>query len=135
MDVKKLMEAEIAEALTALSKLEKGSKEYGDLSDDIVKMTDRLAALERLDNEILNADETREFEKEKFEAEMQNAKETREDERKDRFIKNCLTLFSIGSTALLYIWGARTAWRWERTDTLTNTPGKETMKAIFRLKK
>lgn len=135
MDIKQLLAAEIAEALAALSKMEKGSKEYGDLSDDIVKMTDRFNEMERIDNDMLSKDETREFEKEKFEQETQAAEKARDDERKDRFIKNCLTAINIGSTALLFIWGAKTSWRWERTDTLTNTPGKEIFKSIFRLKK
>lgn len=135
MDIKKLYAGEIAEALAALSQMDKGSKEYGDLSDDIVKMTDRLNEMERIDNDISSKEETREFEKEKLEAETLAAEKAREDERKDRFIKNCLTAANIGSTVLLFIWGAKTSWRWERTDTLTNTPGKEIFKAIFRLKK
>lgn len=135
MDIKKLYAAEIAEALAALSEMEKGSKEYGDLSADIVKMTDRLNEMDRIDNEAISKEETREFEREKFERETEAAEKAREDERKDRFFKNCLTAVNIGSTVLLFVWGAKTSWRWERTDTLTNTPGKEIFKAIFRLKK
>ena len=148
MDIKKLYQGEIAEALVALSKMTKGSEEYGYLSDYVAKLTDRLEKLERLDNEILNYDENRELEKMKIEiekmklelekwkieAEIRANEEARKDERTDRFIKNGLTALHILSYAALFVWGAHNSWRWERTDTLTNTPGKEIHKGIFRLK-
>lgn len=149
MNIDKMLNEEIADGIVALGKMQKGSQEYGDLVGDLTKLIDRAIEMERLDNDIVNKDETRELEAErvKLEAErlkldlerlkneIRNLDEAREDERKDRLIKNCLTGVSIGTSAALFIWGAMYAWHWERTDTLTSTPGKEIVKAMFRLKK
>ena len=134
-NIKNLYAAEIAEALAALNSMEKGSKEYGDLVADIDKMTNRYNEMERADNDALNAEEAREFEKEKLEREAQATEKAREDERMDRIVRNVIAIGGIVVPAALYIWGAKTSWKWERTDTLTNTVGKETFKALFRLKK
>ena len=57
-----------------------------------------------------------------------------EESKKDRIVKNILTAISIGGGFILTVWGANKSWKFEETGTVTNGPGKEFMKKLFRMK-
>lgn len=161
-NIKNLLAHEIADATAALSTMEKGSTEYGNLVADIVKLMAQFNEMERngddlavkeeslkLEDEKLKLEakklefETKKFgleteklglESEKLEFERDTAEKDRENARNNRLLENGLKALDIGTKVILFVWACNTAWKWERTDTMTNTPGKEVGKSIFHLK-
>lgn len=147
-NIKNLLAHEIADATAALSTMEKGSTEYGNLVADIVKLTAQFNEMERNGDDLAVKEESLKLEdeklkleakklgleSEKLEFERDTAEKDRESARNNRLLENGLKALDIGTKVLLFVWACSTAWKWERTDTMTNTPGKEVGKSIFHLK-
>lgn len=147
-NVKNLLAHEIADATAALSTMEKGSTEYGNLVADIVKLMAQFNEMERNGDDLAVKEESLKLEdeklkleakklgleSEKLEFERDTAEKDRENARNNRLLENGLKALDIGTKVILFVWACNTAWKWERTDTMTNTPGKEVGKSIFHLK-
>lgn len=119
-----LVDEEIVDEINQLRGMEVGTEQYKTTVDGIVKLIKESNETERLKAEREKADEAREFEK------NLKLKQHRE-EQIDRWVKNGLTLLSIGGGILLTIWGTNKTLRFEETGTITTTAGRKFTGKLF----
>lgn len=127
MSIDTMLRDEIQDEITGLGKLELGSEEYKTTVDGVTKLLDKANELKKIDADARDRAESREIE-------IQFKTEQMQEDKKDRIVKNILTAISIGGGFILTIWGANKSWKFEETGTVTNGPGKEFMKKLFRMK-
>lgn len=127
MSIDTMLNDEIKDELDGLKKIELGSDEYKVTVDGVTKLLDRAIEMKKFD-----ADATEKAESKEIEIEFK--REQMAEDRKDRFVKNILTALSIGGGLALTVWGANKSWKFEETGVVTNGPGKEFMKKLFRMK-
>nr|DAI86310.1 MAG TPA: hypothetical protein [Caudoviricetes sp.] len=127
MSIETLLREEIQDEITGLGKLELGSEAYKTTVDGVTKLLDRANEAKKIDAEARDRAESREIETQLKNEQMQC-------DRKDRIVKNVLTALSIGGGFALTIWGSIKSWKFEETGTVTNGPGREFMKKLFRMK-
>ena len=127
MSIDTMLREEIQDEITRLGKLELGSDTYKTTVDGVTKLLDRANEMKKIDAEARDRAESREIE-------IQFKNEQMQDDKKDRIVKNILTALSIGGGFVLTVWGANKSWKFEETGTVTNGPGKEFMKKLFRMK-
>lgn len=117
MSIKTLLEVEIEDQFDKLSEMEKGSDEYKATVDSAIKLTDRMIELEKLEDERLDKEQSR-----KFDSELKLS-EVKED-RKDRIIKNCISVAGIVLPIALTVWGTKTSLKFEEEGTITTSIGR-----------
>ena len=117
MSVRSLLEAEIQEEFKELKTMEVGTEKYEKTVDRLAKLIDREIELERVEIDIQDKIENRASEHELKLMEIQM-------EKKDRKIKNGLTLLGIISSAGLAVWGTLSSFKFEKDDTVTTTLGR-----------
>ncbi len=127
MSIDTMLREEIQDEITRLGKMELGSETYKTTVDGVTKLLDRANEMKKIDAEARDRAESREIE-------IQFKNEQMQDDKKDRIVKNILTALSIGGGFVLTVWGANKSWKFEETGTVTNGPGKEFMKKLFRMK-
>ena len=127
MSIDTMLHDEIQDELNGLSKIELGSEAYKVTVDGVTKLLDRAIEMNKADAEASERADNREIE-------IELKREQMVDDKKDRFVKNFLTALSIGGGFALTIWGANKSWKFEETGVVTNGPGKEFMKKLFRMK-
>lgn len=127
MSIDTMLREEIQDEITGLGKLELGSEEYKTTVDGVTKLLDKANELKKIDTDARDRAESREIE-------IQFKTEQMQDDKKDRIVKNILTAISIGGGFILTVWGANKSWKFEETGTVTNGPGREFMKKLFRMK-
>lgn len=127
MSIDTMLREEIQDEITGLGKLELGSEEYKTTVDGVTKLLDKANELKKIDADARDRAENREIE-------IQFKTEQMQDDKKDRIVKNILTAISIGGGFILTVWGANKSWKFEETGTVTNGPGREFMKKLFRMK-
>ena len=127
MSIDTMLREEIQDEITRLGKMELGSETYKTTVDGVTKLLDRANEMKKIDAEARDRAESREIEIQFKNEQMQN-------DKKDRIVKNILTALSIGGGFVLTVWGANKSWKFEETGTVTNGPGREFMKRIFRMK-
>ena len=127
MSIDTMLREEIQDEITRLGKLELGSETYKTTVDGVTKLLDRANEMKKIDAEARDRAESREIE-------IQLKNEQMQDDKKDRLIKNILTALSIGGGFALTIWGSIKYWQFQKTGTVTNGPGREFMKKLFRMK-
>lgn len=113
MDIKTILRDEIQDEMGLLNKIEVGTDEYSKSVDGIAKLFDKVIELEKIENEKHEKAEDRALEMLKL-----------EDDRKDRFIKNCIATASIAVPTLLTIWGTCKSLKFEETGTVTTLVGR-----------
>ena len=117
MSIKTLLEVEIEDQFDKLSEMEKGSDEYKATVDSAIKLTDRMIELEKLEDERLDKEQSR-----KFDSELKLS-EVKED-RKDRIIKNCISVVGIVLPIIVTVWGTKTSLKFEEEGTITTSIGR-----------
>lgn len=127
MSIDTMLREEIQDEIAGLGKLRLGSEEYKTTVDGVTKLLDKANELKKIDADARDRSESREIE-------IQFKTEQMQDDKKDRIVKNILTALSIGGGFVLTVWGANKSWKFEETGTVTNGPGKEFMKKLFRMK-
>lgn len=127
MSIDTMLREEIQDEIAGLGKLRLGSEEYKTTVDGVTKLLDKANELKKIDADARDRAESREIE-------IQFKTEQMQDDKKDRIVKNILTALSIGGGFVLTVWGANKSWKFEETGTVTNGPGKEFMKKLFRMK-
>lgn len=126
MSTKTLYREEIHVELDELGKMELGSDQHRATADVIVKLTNAMIELERVDNDRIEAENR---ERELDLKEQQAIKE--EKHRKLEFWSRV----GLGAASLLLTyWGTKYTTNFERDDTMTYTAGKEHFKALHRFK-
>ena len=127
MSIDTMLREEIQDEIAGLGKLRLGSEEYKTTVDGVTKLLDKANELKKIDADARDRAESREIE-------TQFKTEQMQDDKKDRIVKNILTAISIGGGFILTVWGANKSWKFEETGTVTNGPGREFMKKLFRMK-
>ena len=117
MSIKTLLEVEIEDQFDKLSEMEKGSDEYKATVGSAIKLTDRMIELEKLEDERLDKEQSR-----KFDSELKLS-EVKED-RKDRIIKNCISVAGIVLPIIVTVWGTKTSLKFEEEGTITTSIGR-----------
>lgn len=130
MSIKTQLEDEIRDEFEALRKIEVGSDTYRTTVEGLTKLVDRKIEMDKAEvdarERIIKRNDDNEFK------EMQLA-----DDRKDRAIKNGLTLATLVITTGTTIWGILKSLKIEFKDNemITSTVGKELMKKVIPFKK
>lgn len=130
MSIKTQLEDEIRDEFEALRKIEVGSDTYRATVEGLTKLVDRKIEMDKVEvdarERIIKRNDDNEF------REMQLA-----DDRKDRAIKNGLTVATLVITTGTTIWGILKSLKIEFKDNemITSTVGKELMKRVIPFKK
>lgn len=130
MSIKTQLEDEIRDEFEALRKIEVGSDTYRATVEGLTKLVDRKIEMDKAEvdarERIIKRNDDNEFK------EMQLA-----DDRKDRAIKNGLTVATLVITTGTTIWGILKSLKIEFKDNemITSTVGKELMKKVISFKK
>lgn len=130
MSIKTQLEDEIRDEFEALRKIEVGSDTYRTTVEGLTKLVDRKIEMDKVEvdarERVIKRNDDNEFK------EMQLA-----DDRKDRAIKNGLTLATLVITTGTTIWGILKSLKIEFKDNemITSTVGKELMKKVIPFKK
>lgn len=106
MNIDELLRDEIQSELEKLKDMEVGSDEYKATVDGLTKLTDR----------------TIEFTK--IESESNDKQKQLEEDRKDRLIKNCISVAGIVIPSMITIWGTCKSFEFEKTGTITTILGR-----------
>ena len=117
MNVETLLREEIKSELEELKKMSLGTDEYRTTVDGITKLADRAIEMERLDIESQDKAEVREIEAELKLKEMS-------EERKDRWIKNGISVMSVLVPTVVTIWGTVKSIEFEKEGTITTIMGR-----------
>ena len=118
MTMKTLFRDELENELKELSKLEVGSEQYKIAVDGISKLADKANEMDKID--IDNQDKAQ-IRANDYELRLKQI----DDERKDRFVKNCLTGVSIATGLGVAVWGTLVSMRFEKEDSFTSLLGRK----------
>ena len=118
MTIKALYRDEIQNELGELSRLEVGSDTYRTAVEGITKLTDKMNDIEKIE---IDAQDKAENRFNDYQLRMKQM----EDERKDRNVKNVLTVVSIGTGLGVAIWGTLVSMKFEKTDSFTSLLGRK----------
>lgn len=117
MSVKTSLREEILTEIEELHKIGVGTDQHKVAVDSVTKLVDRAIELEKLDIDI--------SEKEKDRENDLNLKLTAiEEDRKDRFVKNCIAVGGIVLPALITVWGTFKSFEFEKEGTITTIMGR-----------
>ena len=122
--MKTLLRDEFRNEIKELGKLQIGSDEYKIAVDGVTKIADRLIEIDRLNMDFDDKVDSRELDKELKLKQMV-------EEKKDRKIKNALTVLTIGGNVLLVVWGTIYTIKFEESGTLTTSAGRKFVNKIF----
>lgn len=100
--IKELLREEIQDELDMVSAIGPGTKEHELAVKDLTELVDRMIEIE------------------KVEAGFKQV----EDDRRDRFIKNCLSVAGIVVPVAVTIWGTLKTFEFEKEGTITTTMGR-----------
>lgn len=117
MSIKTLLNEEIQDELSRLGKAELGTEPYKITVDGVTKLMDRAIELEKIEAE-------RDDKAEALEREERLKLQQMRDDRIDKIVKNGLTLGTFIGSVCLYVWGAKSAFRFEETGTISSTMGR-----------
>jgi hypothetical protein len=117
MAIRNLLELEIEEEFEKLNKMEVGTEQYKTTVDGLTKLLDRSIEIDKHRDELDEKDKNREIDKD-FKSKQV------EDEKKDRKIKNGLTLAGIVIPSVITIWGTLKSLKFEKDGTVTTIMGR-----------
>ena len=124
MDIEVLLYDEIETQFEKLRDMKPGSEEYRTTLDGLTKLMDRAIEVERVQNDCKDKTETRESEK-------SIKQQTLEDERKDRLIRNIISVAGIVLPLAVTIWGTKVSLKFEETGTVTTQMGRGFIQRLF----
>ena len=113
MSIQNLLRAEIQTEMEELNKIQLGTEEYRARIDGLTKLIDREIEIEKLSIDDHVKDE-----------ELRMKREQMEQERRDRWIKNGITIGGILIPAGITIWGTLKSLKFEETGTVTTVMGR-----------
>ena len=117
MSIETLLNDEIRSEFEELKKLEVGTEQYKASVDGLAKLVDRAIEFEKIDAERTEKQLDRGFEED---FKLQQA----EDERKDRKLKNGISVAGIVIPIVVTIWGTLKTLKFEETGTVTTIMGR-----------
>ena len=127
MSVKRMLDDEIRNELENLGRESIGSDEYKANLDGVTKLLDRQIEIEKLENERLDRIESRE-------TEIALKQQQLAEEKKDRRIKNGITIGTFACSAALYAMAFIASTNFEREGTFTTEGGRGALRNLLKLK-
>lgn len=125
--VERLLAEECAKEIEELGKMNLGDDQYKTTVDGVAKLADRVIELKKIEIDCEKEAKTREFE--------ENLKlQQMEDERKDRFIKNCLTGVSVVGGLTCAVAMGLISMNFEKEGTFTTEAGRNSIRQLIRFK-
>ena len=117
MTVKSLLRDEIRDEIETLSKMEVGTEGYEKTVNGLTKLMDRAIEMDKLENEQEEKEKNREIETELKAQQL-------EDEKKDRKVRNAISIAGIIIPTLVTIWGTKASFKFEQEGTVTTIMGR-----------
>ena len=127
MSMKNDLVEEFESELEELGKMEVGTEKYKTLVDGVTKLADRIIEIDKVENEHVVQIDTQEQE---YAIKAQQLK----DEKKDRFIKNCIAVGTFVGGVLVYSLAFIASMHFEREGTLTTEGGRSSLRQLLKLK-
>lgn len=127
MSIKNDLVEEFESELEELGKMEVGTEKYKTLVDGVTKLADRIIEIDKVENEHAVQIDTQEQE---YAIKAQQLK----DEKKDRFIKNCIAVGTFVGGVLVYSLAFIASTNFEREGTLTTEGGRSSLRQLLKLK-
>ena len=127
MSVRSNLVEEFESELEELSKMEVGTDTYRATVDGVTKLADRIIEIDKIEKENSVKIDTQEQE---YAIKAQQLK----DEKKDRFIKNCIAIGTFVGGVLVYSLAFIASTNFEREGTLTTEGGKSSLRQLLKLK-
>lgn len=127
MSVRSNLVEEFESELEELSKMEVGTDTYRTTVDGVTKLADRIIEIDKIEKENSVKIDTQEQE---YAIKAQQLK----DEKKDRFIKNCIAIGTFVGGVLVYGLAFIASTNFEREGTLTTEGGKSSLRQLLKLK-
>ena len=149
MDIENLLNEEIKDELDILGKLGVGTKEHEMAVNDVCKLIDRAIEIDKLGiqeqdslNKRADAKAALEFEHglktKQYELEVDKRKDAKalvvfdqdfrlkqlEEERRDRFVRDCVAIAGVAVPAVITIWGTLKSFEFEKEGTITTAIGR-----------
>lgn len=117
MNIENMLDQEIQDEFEGLKDMPMGEDQHKMSVEALSKLIDRSIELKKLEIECAEKRENAEFEREMKAKQM-------EDEKKDRKIKNYITIAGIAVPTLVTIWGTLKTFKFEETGTVTSMLGR-----------
>ena len=114
MALKTLLDDAVETGFAELDEMEVGSDEYSKTAETLIKMSDRIIAIDK---------QKAEEENQKIDEKLR-LKQMKQ-EQIDRYVKHGLTAVSVVGGLALTIWGALASWKYEETGTVTSLAGRK----------
>lgn len=127
MSIKNDLVEEFESELEELGKMEVGTEKYKTLVDGVTKLADRIIEIDKVEKEHVVQIDTQEQE---YAIKAQQLK----DEKKDRFIKNCIAVGTFVGGVLVYSLAFIASMNFEREGTLTTEGGRSSLRQLLKLK-
>lgn len=117
MSIEHLLYDEMETEFEKLRELTPGSDEHKAIVDELAKLMDRAIEMEKVNNECVDKAEIRENE-------QALKKQQFEDEKRDRMIKNIISVAGIALPLMVTIWGTKVSLKFEEEGTFTTIMGR-----------
>lgn len=117
MSIEALLHDEIETEFESLREIEIGSEKYKTAVDGLTKLMDRSIELYKAENESSEKEKARE-------SEELLKKQQLSDEKKDRWVKNIISVGGIVLPILVTIWGTKVSLKFEEEGTFTTIMGR-----------
>ena len=114
----------IEQELEAIRDMDAGSDEFKVTVDGVTKLMDKSIEMRKLSQEKEQKDADRENETNLKQQQMA-------EDRKDRLVKNVITVVTFAGGIALTIWGTLTSLKFEETGTVTSTAGRKFVGNLF----
>lgn len=139
MNIETLLYDEIETEFEKLRGKTPGSEEHKAIVNELTLLMDRAIKMEQVNNECQDKTETREnelklrqeqFERElamkhqQFESEQSMKKQQLNDEKRDRLVKNIISVAGIALPLIVTIWGTKVSLKFEEEGTFTTIMGR-----------
>ena len=127
MSVRSNLVEEFESELEELSKMEVGTDTYKATVDGVTKLADRIIEIDKIEKE-------NSVQIDAQEQECAIKAQQLKDEKKDRFIKNCIAIGTFVGGVLVYSLAFIASTNFEREGTLTTEGGKSSLRQLLKLK-
>lgn len=117
MNIEHLLYDEIETEFEKLRDKNPGSDEHKAIVDELVKLMDRAIEMEKVNNDCQDKTEIREND-------QTMKKQQLEDEKRDRLIKNIISVAGIALPLIVTIWGTKVSLKFEEEGTFTTIMGR-----------
>ena len=117
MDFDKILETEIVDEIEGLRDEELGTEKHKAAVDSVATLMDRAIELKKLDIEAKEKAENRDIDLDLKLKQM-------DEERKDRFVKNCISVAGVVIPVGVTIWGTLASFKFEQEGTITTIMGR-----------